>query len=55
VELHDWLRWAEEKGNGCLSTTAQAAMIGDVKQYDLLRPVLLRLKEEWPKPADTLL
>jgi len=50
-QLHDWLRWAEENGSSFLKTTAEAALIADVKHYNLLRPVLLELKREWPKPA----
>jgi hypothetical protein len=50
-ELHDWLRWAEEIGSGFLKTTAEAALIADLKHYNLLRPVLLELKKEWPKSA----
>lgn len=50
-ELHHWLRWAEENGSGFLKTTVEAALIADQKHYNLLRPVLLELKREWPKPA----
>jgi hypothetical protein len=49
-ELHDWLYWAEESGNSFLKVTAEAALLADLKHYDLLRPVLLELKKEWPKP-----
>ena len=51
MELHDWLRWAEENGSSFLRTTAEAALLADLKHYNLLRPVLLELKKEWPKPA----
>jgi hypothetical protein len=51
VELHDWLRWAEGNGSGFLKATAEAALIADLKHYNLLRPVLLELKREWPQPA----
>jgi len=51
VELHDWLRWAEGNGSGFLKTMAEAALIADLKHYNLLRVVLLELKKEWPKPA----
>lgn len=50
-ELHDWLRWAEENGGSFLRTTAEAALIADLRHYNLLRAVLLELKKEWPKPA----
>lgn len=50
-QLHDWLRWAEEDGSCFLKTTAEAALIADLKHYNLLRPVLLELKKEWPNPA----
>ena len=51
-ELHDWLRWAEENGSSFLKATAEAALIADLKHYHLLRPVLLELKKEWPRPSD---
>jgi hypothetical protein len=51
VELHDWLRWAEEDGSSFVKTMAEAALIADLKHYNLLRPALLELKREWPKPA----
>jgi hypothetical protein len=50
-ELHGWLCWAEENGSGFLKMTAEAALIADLKHYNLLRPVLLELKKEWPKPV----
>jgi len=50
-ELYDWLRWAEENGSSFLKTTAETALLADLKHYNLLRPVLLELKSEWPKPA----
>jgi len=51
VELHDWLRWAFDNGSGFLKTAAEAALVADLKHYNLLRPVLCELKKEWPKPA----
>jgi hypothetical protein len=51
VELHDWLRWAEANVSSFLKTTVEAALIADLKHYNLLRPVLLELKKKWPKPA----
>jgi hypothetical protein len=51
VELLDWLRWAEENGTSFLRTIAEAAFTADIPHYLLLRPVLLELKKEWPKPA----
>ena len=50
-ELHDWLRWVEENSSSFLKTTAEAALIADLKHYNLLRPALLELKLEWPKLA----
>lgn len=50
-ELRDWLRWAEENGSSFLTTTAEAALIADLKHYNLLRPVLVELKKEWPQQA----
>ncbi len=48
-ELYDWLRWAEESGGGFLKTMAEAALIADLKHYNLLRPVLLELKTMYPE------
>ena len=53
-ELHDWLRWAVENVASFLMATAEAALIADLMHYSLLRPVLLELKREWPKPGLTL-
>jgi hypothetical protein len=50
-ELHNCLRWAFESGSSFLKATAEAALIADLKHYNLLRPVLLGLKREWPQPA----
>jgi hypothetical protein len=50
-ELHDWLRGADEFGSGFLKAVAEAAMLADFRDYNRLRPVLLELKKEWPKPA----
>jgi hypothetical protein len=50
-ELHDWLRWAEENGSSFLKATAEAALTADLAHYNLLRPVLLELKRDWPQPA----
>jgi hypothetical protein len=51
VELHGWLRWAEENGSTFLKATAEAGLLADLPHYNLLRPLLLELKKEWPKAA----
>jgi hypothetical protein len=51
TELHDWLRWADEHGSSFLRAIAEAAFVADLKHYSLLRPVLLELMKELPKPA----
>ncbi len=51
VELHDWLRWAEENGTSFLRKLAEAAFGADIPHYLLLRHVLIELKKEYPKPA----
>jgi hypothetical protein len=51
AELYDWLRWAGERGTSFLRTVSEAAFVADLKQYSLLRPVLVELKKEWPKQA----
>jgi hypothetical protein len=33
----------------CFESKAAAALLADLKHYDLLRPVFLELKKEWPK------
>lgn len=48
-ELRDWLVWADEDGSGFLRAIAEAALVADLKHYNLLRPVLLQLKEQWPR------
>ena len=49
VELLDWLRWAEENGPIFLRTIAEAAFTADLKDYNLIRPALLNLKEANPR------
>jgi hypothetical protein len=51
TELHDWLVWASENGSDFLKATAEAALLGGSKHYNLLRPVLVELEKKWPKPA----
>ena len=48
-ELFGWLRWAETNGPIFVRTLAEAAFLADLRYYDLLRPVLLKLKEEYPQ------
>lgn len=45
-ELRIWLRWASDSGEvpSFVRTIAQAAFLADLKNYALLRPVLLKLK-----------
>jgi hypothetical protein len=40
----------QQNGSRFLKTTAEAALIADLKHYNLLRPVLLKLRKESPKP-----
>ena len=51
VELLDWLRWSVESGPSFLRTIAEGAFMSDLKNHRLIRPALLELKQEWPKPA----
>lgn len=48
AELYDWLHWASEHGSSFLRRIAEAALVADLKHYNLLRPVLLELKMQWP-------
>ena len=45
-ELHDWLIWAEENGSSFLRAIAEAALAADLKNYNVLRPTLLKLKQD---------
>jgi hypothetical protein len=49
VELLDWLRWSQENGPSFLRTIVEAAFTADLKNYNLLRPALLTLKEANPR------
>lgn len=48
-ELRGWLGWAEKNGSGFLQRIAEAASIADAKHYNVLRPLLLRLREMYPE------
>jgi hypothetical protein len=48
-ELRDWVRWAETNGTSFVRAIAGAAFVADIPHYLLLRPVLLKLKEEYPR------
>ena len=45
-ELHDWLVLAEEHGSNFIRALAEAALVADLKHYTLLRPGLLKVKED---------
>ena len=49
--LRGWLRWADEHGTSFLQRIAEAALVADLKSYNLLRPILLELMKQWPNPA----
>jgi hypothetical protein len=49
VELLDWLRWSHENGPSFLRTIVEAVFTADLKNYNLLRPALLKLKETNPR------
>jgi hypothetical protein len=51
TELYDWLRSVEANGPSFLQAMAGVAFMADLKQYSLLRPVLLKMKEGCPKLA----
>jgi hypothetical protein len=44
-ELQKWLRWELEEGSSFMRAIAEAALVADLKHYNLLRPFLMRLKE----------
>jgi hypothetical protein len=50
-ELYDWVRWADQHGSSFLRAIAEAAFVSDLKHYALLRPVLLKLKEDEPRSS----
>ena len=51
-ELHHWLVWVDEHGTSFLHAVSEAAFVSDLKDYHLLRPVLLKLKEMYPRTAN---
>ena len=54
-ELADWLHWAEDTLDLpiFIRTIAEAAFFADLRNYPLLRPVLLEVKRQCPRPAPT--
>jgi hypothetical protein len=50
-ELRSWLRWAAEEGNtpSFVRKVADATLIACLPDYELLRPVLLELKQQYPE------
>jgi hypothetical protein len=52
-ELTDWLNWAFESGEvpSFYRTIAEAAFCADAPTYNLLRPVLLEVKQQSPIPT----
>lgn len=52
-ELRDWLRWASESHEVPMfvQTIADAAFHAHLRNYELLRPVLLELKRQYRAPA----
>lgn len=56
ADLRDWILWAGESNEVPMfvKTIAEAAFIADLSHYDLLRPVLLKLKKRYPQPTGSL-
>jgi hypothetical protein len=54
-DLTDWLRWASESGEtpSFIQAIAEAAFFADLRNYALLRPVLLELKRQSPRPVSS--
>jgi len=50
VELLDWLRWSFASGPCFLQRISEGAFMSDLRNYGLIRPALLELKKEWPRP-----
>ena len=50
-ELRDWFLWTSENGNtpSFVRKVAQAALIASLPDYELLRPVLIKLKRRYPE------
>jgi len=48
-ELLEWLAKADMDGGGFLRSIARAALVADADNYPLLRPVILKLREKYPK------
>ena len=52
-ELQNWLRWELENGSSPLRAIAEAALVADLKHYNLLRPVRLGLKDGESRSANS--
>jgi hypothetical protein len=54
-ELTDWLHWAEDTLDLPIfvRTIVEAAFFADLRHYPLLRPILLEVKRQWPRPVPT--
>lgn len=53
MELADWLLNAQSFGGDFLRSLAEAGLRADHENYPVLRPVLLSMKEKYPKYATT--
>ena len=51
VDALEWFRWAEEDGATFLRKLAEAAMNAHTPHHRLLRPILIAMKTECPKPV----
>jgi hypothetical protein len=51
-ELLDWIVGARDQAGHFLSALAEAALHADWENYPLLRPMLLKMQEKFPKYRD---
>jgi len=51
-ELRDWLVWLSSANvSSFLRVISEAASLADLKDYALLRPTLVELKQNYPKTS----
>lgn len=55
-ELLEWLAKADQEGGGFVSGVAGAALVADDENYALIRPLILKLREKYPRyePSDAV-
>lgn len=55
-ELLEWLAKAVHDGGGFVSSAARAALVADHDNYPLIRPLIIQLRQKYPRyePSDAV-